>query len=283
MVDGSGHINTTGYDVDGNVVDPIAAGSVTTSSTAILTDNMNADLKLQQRVQDRANLLHSVWTNNYLNCELQTLAEVAAVPHQAVNIGVITTQGFNATAQAYAQARSDIAEAQTEMCYSDACGTTNRLSVAEAKAKSWRVQGDLRYDELRVDDANAQRLNDRITMINPGRGGLAAAMSAMQASQAIFASVAAQAEASKGSDDYAKGRILEFAKSNLGTIAKLFASPATPQNASTGMGSPTMYGPEASPTNPYGSGYQYDSGANLFGVDTPVVEVPPMTIEQFYN
>jgi hypothetical protein len=208
---------------------------------------MNKELKQLQRVQDRANQIHNVWTGNYLPCELQTLAEIDAVPKLIVAVGTISASGLNTTTQAYAQATHDIAEAGTEMCYSDACGTTNRMSVARAKSQSWRIQGDLRYEETRVDSQNAQRLNDRITMINPGRNGLANALNAMGAASAIYASVAEQAEAAKGSDAYAKGRMINFAKDALGSvgaIAKAFASPVLPQNPTTGMDYPTMYGPE---------------------------------------
>jgi hypothetical protein len=101
--------------------------------------------------------------------------------------------------------------------------------------------------------------------------------------------VAEQAAAAKGSDAYAKGRILSFAKDSLGAagaIAKTFMSaPGADANYKdafqrTDANANAMYSSE---TDPYGGGYQYDSGANLFGVDIPVVEVPPMTIEQFYN
>lgn len=212
----------------------IAPGPISTPNTVKLDEAVNLELENLARIQSRAAQVHNVWAGNYLPCELQTLALVEARQKETVEQAAQAFSGFAALDQAYAGAFAAPAEMMTELCIVDKCGPNNRINLALARSKSWHAQANMRHEEIRVRDSNAQRINDRIAMIAPGRGGVAQAMSALTAAQKLLEGTAAQAEAAKGGNAYATGRILEFAKSSLGALGQLAKAFIPPPQAEPG-------------------------------------------------
>lgn len=265
------------------VVDPITPGTVVDDRTIKLDEASNIELEILQEIQSRENEIHNAWVSNYLPCELATLDEVSAAPKQVVDIRTTASLAINSISQQYAKATADTLAFQAENCINDVCGPYNRLLTAKVRSQSWQTQGELRYEEARVELQNADRLNNRIVMIAPGRNGLAQANSSLAAAAKMYGEIARQADAAKGGDKYALGRVLEFAKGNLGSLSKLASAFSQPSNTpqenfrldeirqeNAGIGSDFL-----SPQQP---DYQYDTGAELYGVDIPAnvsVDVMP--------
>ena len=242
-------------------VNPIDPGAISNVNTVKLDEAVNLELENLARIQDRANQVHNVWAGSYLPCELQTLALVEARQKETVDQVAQAVAGFASLDQAYANTYAAPAEMMTELCIVDKCGPNNRINIALARSKSWHAQANMRHEEIRVRDSNAQRINDRIAMIAPGRGGVAQAMNALQAAQKLLEGTAAQAEAAKGANAYALGRILEFAKGNLGNLGKLAQSFAPLPQAEAGY--QDMFQRSDQSANILGDTYQlsYDAGA----------------------
>lgn len=257
----------------------ITAGTVVNTATVALDAAMNLELCNLAKIQNRANMIHGVWAGSYLNNEMQTLAVIANEPKETVNIALQANTALADINQAYAGVASSTLEVMAEMCFTDACGPSNRTRVAKAKSQGWHAQANLRYEEIRVDESNAQRLNNRMAMIAPGRNGAVLSINALVAAGEIFGSIARQAEAAKGGSEYAAGRGIALAQQGLGALSKFLAPPMnTPVDALganfSGVNTTTLTGVEAA-----SGSYNYDTGAELYGVDpistlTPAVDIP---------
>lgn len=285
-----GEVNNTGLDADGNIVDPIKAGAVKTEATVILDDAMNLELDNLARVQYRANVIHNVWAGSYLGCELNTLAQITNEPKESVNINLQGQTAISAINQAYAGVYASELEVRTELCFSHVCASNNRTQVAQAKSQGWHAQANLRYEEVRVDENNAQRLNNRMAMISPGRNGAVQSINALVAAGEIFGSIARQAEAAKGGSEYAAGRGIALAQQGLGALSKFLATPNTnftpAQTQGTDFRPSTTYGADPQyqfndSNTPYGPD---TAAADMFGVDpisTPTITTTDLPILEF--
>jgi hypothetical protein len=233
-------VNYTGYDVDGN---PVGGTIVVTETTpasqtkTALDAAMDLELQILSDIQSRLNQVHSVWSGNYLPCELTTLALVCNKAKQATDISYVAAQASAETSKQYAIAGNSITEQMNEACFTPDCNFDTRLAVAKARSESWKIQGALRFDETRVDVENASRINDKLNMIAPGRNGVVAAANSLMAVAKIYEEMAQQAAAAKDSDRYAQGRGVEMLKglaSNGKNLLSAFgkAQPATWDQAS---------------------------------------------------
>jgi hypothetical protein len=208
-------INYTGYDNEGMAVGGSIVVVETTAPTptkTALDQAMDLELQILSDIQSRLNQVHAVWSNDYLPCELTTLALVCNKAKQTTNISYVAAQASAETTKQYAIASNSIAEQMAEACFTPECNFDNRLSVAKARSESWKIQGALRFDETRVDIENASRINDKLNMIAPGRNGVVAAANSLMAVAKIYEEMAQQAAAAKDSDRYAQGRGIEMLK-----------------------------------------------------------------------
>jgi hypothetical protein len=271
--------------------DEIGPGTVVNPTTIKLDDYLNLELEILAKIQQRANQIHNVWINDYLPCELDTLNRVSSRPKLTVDIDTTAATAMNGVSQSFAVAIQNSINFSQKNCIYDGCGPWVRLHAANIRAQSWQVQGDLRYEEGRTSLENAQRLNDRIAMISPGRNGVVQANNSLLAASRILGDLARQGEAAKGGSSYAAGRVLEFAKGNIGNLAKLFQGNVadTAQQSfrtqeleaqSAGQGLIDLPIDTTINADPYAGGYQYDSGADLYSA--PMVEAPAVTAS-FYT
>jgi hypothetical protein len=258
----------------------IEPGTVETTATVDLDAGLNLELELLQKIQNRENVIHNVWAGNYLSCELDTLNRVASRPKLAVDIDTVASSAINGVNQGFATAIDDIIELQSKFCISDNCGPYARIISSRTRSQSWQVQGDLRYEEGRVALENAQRINDRISMISPGRNGVAQAGNALLAASKILGDIARQGDAAKSGDRYAAGRVLEFAKNNIGNLSKLLqGSPTdTPQQSfrtqeleAQNMGQGVIY-------NPINTNFGLEPEAGFDSYEPPVIDIPDIEI-----
>jgi len=206
-------VNYTGIDNEGNPVSSditVVETTPVTQTKSALDDAMELELQILADIQSRLNQVHVVWANDYLPCELTTLALVCGKAKQTTNISYVAAQASAETTKQYAIAGNSITEQMSEACFAPDCNFDNRLAVAKARSESWKIQGALRFDESRVDIENASRMNDKLNMIAPGRNGVVAAANSLMAVAKIYEELAQQAAAAKDSDRYAQGRGLEM-------------------------------------------------------------------------
>ena len=296
----------TGYNPDGTAIYGLDPGTGTgTVAEDFQTLAANLELAQLQAAQDRAKEIHNVWLSLYLGCELDTLFEVSSIPFETVDYAGATARVLSENNQAFAQAAADVAAFNAINCLTDVCGSGNRLALVQTMSGAFQVEGELRFLEVNSDLNNATRRNARLIMLNLGRNGVAAAAQAAATAASIYGSVAsaAKANSSDGIGKYLMGRGLQFFKDNQRNIASWMGGATTTPYQSNG-GQP-MYGLDtpmqaqvdttsisgvaaASQAGAYDgiSGnysttgdipYQYDTGAALYGTDTPAMSSIPAT------
>lgn len=178
----------------------------------------DAQSAIAQQIQDRANQLHAVWAEQYLPCELATLAEVCAEPKQVADLFVTAQRAAVEVTKRFGVARQRALYCLPASCLGQRCETEYMLARDQARAEAWQANAAMRAEEARVELANAQRLNNRMAMINPGRGGTAVAANALGSAAQIYDGLAKQAAGAFNGALATAGRFIQGAASGIGNI-----------------------------------------------------------------
>jgi len=201
-----------------------AAGQITAAAGAAVVAKIQADamdhatdaqFAIAQQIQDRANQLHAVWAEQYLPCELATLAEVCAEPKQVADLFVTAQRAAVEVTKRFGMARQKALYCMSASCVGARCELEYMLARDQARAEAWQANAAMRAEEARVELANAQRLNNRIAMINPGRGGTAVAANALASAAKIYDGLAQQAAGAFSGALATAGRFLQGAFSGI--------------------------------------------------------------------
>lgn len=140
--------------------------------------------KIAQRIQDRADELHSIWKNSYLECELKTAAEICAEPKVEPQSILASIKANAEISKQFSIAKQNALYCIDSQCHGSRCDTERKFAIAQSRSSAWQVNASINQEIARADLKNAQRLNNRILMLNAGRNGVANASSALaQASQ----------------------------------------------------------------------------------------------------
>lgn len=175
-------------------------------------------MEIAAQIQDRADLLHEIWATYYLPCELATLNEICNEPIAVANIGVVAQRAVAEMIKIFTTTK----KAQSYCISPQQVGTRLEMavttSVRQADMTSGLVRIAVQTEEARVNLLNAQRMADRINIINPGRGYDADTISALEAANTLYTGLAKE-EAKTIEDSYkAMGRGIAMAVSSASDI-----------------------------------------------------------------
>jgi len=197
----------------------------------------NAQSAIAQQIQDRANQLHAVWAEQYLPCELATLAEVCAEPKQTADLFVTAQRAAVEVTKRFGMARQKALYCISASCVGARCELEYMLARDQARAEAWQANAAMRAEEARVELSNAQRLNNRMAMINPGRGGTAVAANALASAAKIYDGLAQQAAGAFNGALATAGRFIQGAATGISRLD--FSGGSQYQRADIGSLDPT--------------------------------------------
>lgn len=209
-----------GYDDDGRPIYGVNTTGTNTSDISTEDQASNLELNLLRQVQDRADFIQQVWRNNYLGCELNVLAEMDADAKDVIDIPTISAIASGSISSSFASASNLVSQFQAKNCIANACNFTSRLALEEAKSKSYAIMSDLNYESEHVDLINADRLNTRMAMINPGRNGVTQAMNSLVAASRMQSELKAAAAANAGGNGLIAGRVFSALKEGASLLEK---------------------------------------------------------------
>jgi hypothetical protein len=129
-----------------------------------------AKLEISQSVQDRANAIHSVWQSNYLPCELATLNEICAEPDVVANEAIVAQRAIAEAAKIFATKKRKAVYCLAPQQVGQRAEAEFVLSTEQADLASGLVRAQIEAERGRVRLLNAQNLQNRMNIINPGRG-----------------------------------------------------------------------------------------------------------------
>jgi hypothetical protein len=156
-------------------------------------DQIDKQDKIAQRIQDRADELHGVWSGSYLPCELATLSEICSEPKRVADLNLVAQRAIAEVSKRFSVARKKALYCMPANCVGASCEIETRMAVDQARSEAWQAQASMRAEEARIDVINAQRLNNRINIIATGRNGTSQASSALSAAAGIYGKLAEQA------------------------------------------------------------------------------------------
>ena len=167
-----------------------------------------AQKEIAQQIQDRANALHDVWANHYLPCELATLKEVCNEPVKTTNHASIYADETAAVLRRFSLAAATELAARPN-CVRLPCETSTAFALDIQRSQVWQANGAMRASEAKVVVQNAQRIANKINMVNVGRHGAATASGALEAAAKIYKNIADQATGAFNSALATAGRTLQ--------------------------------------------------------------------------
>lgn len=191
-----------------------------------------AKQQIAAQIQDRANAIHGVWTQYYLPCEIATVEEICSEPLVVANRGVVAQRAVGEMAKVFAVAK----KAQQYCLPPQAVGLRMEsdisLSIRQADMTAGLVRVAVQTEDARVALLNAQRMNDRMNIINPGRGHNASVTSALTAASSVYDGLAKETAKTIEDASYSVGRgvygVISGAKEVL-KASKSFSSPLQEQ------------------------------------------------------
>jgi hypothetical protein len=145
-----------------------------------------AKLEISQSIQDRANAIHSVWQSNYLPCELETLNEICAEPDVVANEAVVAQRAIAEAAKIFATKKRKAVYCLAPQQVGQRAEVEFVLSTEQADLATGLVRAQIEAERGRVRLLNAQNLQNRMNIINPGRGHSAGVANGLNALSDLY-------------------------------------------------------------------------------------------------
>ena len=145
---------------------------------------------LAKQVQSRADEKHQLWQDSYKDCEIAYIREVCAGEPEPLDYGVVRQVLEQAYRPAFSRNVADARDCLDSSCAPTSCAATRALSLHQAAATAWGLEGALRAgeDEHRLSVAQA---NERMAwVINKGNGHFGNTAGGTLAAAGIYARLA---------------------------------------------------------------------------------------------
>jgi hypothetical protein len=127
-------------------------------------------LKIAQNVQSRADQIHSVWRDHYLPCEIATVNEICSVPDAVANEAVVAQRAVAEVAKVFATKKRSAIYCLSPQHTGARAEVEFKISTEKADLAAGLVQQQVAAERARVTLLNNQNMQNRMNVINPGRG-----------------------------------------------------------------------------------------------------------------
>jgi hypothetical protein len=177
-------------------------------------------LEIADQIQARADAIIGVWTGSYLPVELATLAEVCSEPVEVARIALVSQRARGEIAKIYEIARRKELYCLTPQQVGLRLESEIMIATKQADTTAGLIRTVIKQEEARVVLVNAQRMSNKINMINPGRSQIAASTSALMAAASQYDKLSKEAAKNVEDAAYSIGRSVQAAVSNGSELLK---------------------------------------------------------------
>jgi hypothetical protein len=151
---------------------------------------------LARQVQDRADEKHALWRVAYRDCEANYFREVCSAEVPALDYGDVRQKVENNYRAAFRANTADALQCLANTCAPPSCAATRSLSIHQASATAWGVEGALRASEDERRLLVAQADERKRWVVNAGNGSFGSVSSGTLAAASIYSRLADNAGAS---------------------------------------------------------------------------------------
>lgn len=167
-----------------------------------------AKTTIAKAVQDRSNEIIGVWSGYYLPREVATVNEVCSEPVENANLDMAKYVALGEVIKVYANAK----KAKTLCVAPQQIGIRQEvevlMSIKQAQHISATQRLAVKTENARVRMKNQQRLNNKINMINAGRGHGAHSTGVLEAAAREYSDLSKQLDKDLSTAAYVMGRSL---------------------------------------------------------------------------
>lgn len=164
--------------------------------------------KIAQQIQGRANEIHNIWTSYYLPQELVTLAEVCSEPEVQPNLALVSQRAIAEASKKFSLARRSATYGLNPQHVGVRAEVEFDIATQQADTISGLVLKVVKAERERVNVVNKQNLDNRMAMINAGRGHTVNVSSGLNEAAKMYSDLSKDAQQAIANAGYVQGRAL---------------------------------------------------------------------------
>lgn len=162
--------------------------------------------KLAGMIQERADEIFNVWTGNYLPVEQATLNEICNETIEVARVALVSQRARGEIAKIYAVAKKHRVYSLAPQQVGQRLEADIMISTKQADTTAGLVRTMVKQEQARAKLVNAQRLANRMNIINAGRGNTVAVTNALAAVAKEYGRLSEEAAKNVNDASYVVGR-----------------------------------------------------------------------------